>query len=62
MNKLKVDAKHTLLDGYPMGAKRFALKLEYLLTPEQKRVYYNSVLISLSNEIENTLAKGALNY
>lgn len=34
MNKINAEAKHTLLDPFPVSANRFALKLEYLLTPE----------------------------
>lgn len=62
MNKVKAEAKQTLIDPFPVSAKRFGLKLEYLLTPEQKRVYYNHVLATLSNEIENTISQGPMVY
>ncbi len=53
--RVKGSAKHTLLSPFPGLGLRFNLKLKYLLSPEQKKVYYNELLSTLISEIENKI-------
>jgi hypothetical protein len=55
IHRIKKGAKNILLKPYPAQGDRFNIKLEHLLKPEQKVVYYNSILEALISEIETKM-------
>jgi len=44
-----------LLENFPKNGERFKIKIENLLSIEQKPAYYNAILTTMIHEIENKI-------
>jgi len=53
VNRMERDKQILLLPHPPQG-KKFNIKLQYVLKPDQKRSYYNKVLKTFVDQIEST--------
>lgn len=49
--RVQAQSRHTLRDAAPQKGLRFSLKMEHLLSPEQKRTYYSGVLAALTADM-----------
>ncbi len=55
ISRVKKSAQQTLLELYPKQGERFKIKIENILSNEQKPMYYNTILQTMIDEIDNKI-------